>query len=177
VAPWLPPRTYDFVTLFAVANTVLINYIMGSRLLYGMARQGLLPSALGRVHAVRHTPHVAILTLLLLVTCLTLSGGVADLASATGLLLLFSFAIVNAALVTLKLRAGEPPGAFEVPVIVPVMGIAVNATLIVARVMDGERSLRAPAVAGLIVLTVTVLYFILRPKIAAETLSSLEESA
>jgi APA family basic amino acid/polyamine antiporter len=177
VAPWLPARTYDFVTLFAVANTVLINYIMGSRLLYGMARQGLLPSALGRVHAARHTPHVAILTLLLLVTCLTLSGGVADLASATGLLLLFSFAIVNAALVTLKLRAGEPPGAFEVPVIVPMMGIAVNATLIVARVMDGERSLRAPAVAGLIVLTVTVLYFIRRPKIAAETLSSLEESA
>ena len=32
-------------------NTALLNYMMGSRLLYGMARQGLLPAPLGRVHA------------------------------------------------------------------------------------------------------------------------------
>jgi amino acid transporter len=28
---------------FAIANTGLLNYIMGSRLLYGMARQGFVP--------------------------------------------------------------------------------------------------------------------------------------
>ena len=85
-APWLPARTYDFITLFAVANTVLINYIMGSRLLYGMARQQLLPAVLGRVHPRRHTPHIAIFTLLALVLVLALSGGddaVKQLASAT----------------------------------------------------------------------------------------------
>ena len=63
-AEWLPPWVFKVVTMFAVANTVLINYIMGSRLLYGMARQGLVPAALGRVHARRRTPHLAILTLL-----------------------------------------------------------------------------------------------------------------
>src|SRR3990172_9699232 len=66
-APWLPRRTFDFITMFAVANTMLINFIMRSMLLYGMARQGLLPAVLGRVPAKRHTPHVAILTLLVLV--------------------------------------------------------------------------------------------------------------
>ena len=86
---------------------MLINYIMGSRLLYGMARQGLLPAMLGRVHAKRHTPHVAIVTLLVLVLILALSGGedaVRHLASATALLLLFSFMVVNSSLVVLKLR-------------------------------------------------------------------------
>ena len=175
-APWLPARTYDFITLFAVANTVLINYIMGSRLLYGMARQGLLPTILGRVHPTRHTPHIAIFTLLVLVLALTFSGGVADLASATGLLLLFSFLVVNSALVVLKLRPSEAPGTFEVPIIVPILGILVNATLIGVRLWTGEGGFRAPVIAGLIVLVVTVLYVVLRPgNIGEEALAALED--
>ena len=44
-APWLPYQIYTGITLFAVANTALINFIMGSRLVYGMAKQGLLPAS------------------------------------------------------------------------------------------------------------------------------------
>lgn len=141
-----------------------------------MARQGLLPAVLGRVHAERRTPHIAIFTLLVLVTGLALSGGVADLASATGLLLLFSFTVVNSALVVLKFRASEPPGNFEVPVWVPMLGILVNVTLIVTRIATGEGGLRAPLIAGLIVLAATILYFILRPtNLTDESLATLEE--
>jgi amino acid transporter len=178
-APWLPARTYDYITLFAVANTVLINYVMGSRLLYGMARQGLLPAVLGRVHATRHTPHVAIFTLLVIVLVLALSGGqdaVRQLASATALLLLFSFMVVNSALVVLKLRPSEPRGAFEVPVIVPLLGILVNAALIITRLASGEGGHRAPLIAGVIILVATMLYFVLRPaNVTDEALASLEE--
>ncbi len=177
-APWLPPRTFDFITMFAVANTVLINYIMGSRMLYGMARQGLLPAVLGRIHGKRNTPHVAIGTLLVLVLILAVSGGedaVKQLASSTALLLLFSFMVVNSALVVLKLRPGEPPGHFEIPVFVPILGILVNATLIVSRLTSGEGGLRAPMIAGAIVVVATLLYFVLRPKnITDETLAALE---
>lgn len=170
-APWLPARTFDFVTLFAVSNTVLINYIMGSRLLYGMARQGLLPAALGRVHRSRHTPHVAILTLLAVVLVLAISGGedaVKQLASATALLLLCSFIIVNSSLIALKLRADEPPGAFEVPIFVPALGILINATLIVARLTALGAGTRAPLIAGVIILGITGLYFVIRPKNVTE---------
>jgi APA family basic amino acid/polyamine antiporter len=165
-APWLPPRTFDYITMFAIANTMLINYIMGSRMLYGMARQGLLPAVLGRIHGTRNTPHIAIFTLLVLVLILALAGGanaVRELASATALLLLTSFMIVNASLVVLKRRAGEPPGQFEVPTFIPVLGILVNATLIIAR-LSGEAGWRAPAIAGAIVVIATLLYFVLRPK-------------
>jgi basic amino acid/polyamine antiporter, APA family len=177
-APWLHPRVFDFVTLFAVANTVLINYIMGSRMLYGMARQGLLPAALGRVHATRRTPHVAILTLLVIVLILALSGGqeaVLALASATGLLLLFSFMVVNSALIILKLRPDEPTGAFEVPLVIPALGVLVNATLIIARLADPNSGIRAPIIAGAIALVATILYFVIRPKgITEETLAALD---
>src|SRR3712207_3413458 len=118
-APWLSPWVFTGITLFAVFNTALINYIMGSRLLYGMARQGLVPAALGRVHAKRRTPHVAILVLLVVVTTLALSGSVGQLASATSLLLLVCFCIVNVALIVLKRRPEEARGRFEVPLAVP----------------------------------------------------------
>jgi amino acid transporter len=177
-APWLPARTFDFITMFAVANSMLINYIMGSRLLYGMARHGFLPSALGRIHAGRRTPHVAIVTLLMLIVILSLAGDVPALASATALLLLFSFAVVNASLIVLKLRPGEPPGGFEVPIIVPAIGILINVTLIVARVTDQESDSRAPRIVLWIVLGVTALYFLLRPKsITEESLAAAEHDA
>jgi amino acid transporter len=50
-----------FIAMFAVANSALINMLMASRLLYGMARQGLLPPVLGWVHRGRQTPWVAII--------------------------------------------------------------------------------------------------------------------
>jgi hypothetical protein len=116
--------------------------------------------------------------LLSIVLVLTISGGVTDLASATGPLLLFSFMVVNTALVVLKLRPGEPAGAFEVPVFVPALGILVNAALIVARVTEAEQGYRAPAIAGLVVLGVTMLYFLARPdRVTEEVLASAEAEA
>jgi amino acid transporter len=179
-APWLHPRVYDFITLFAVANTVLINYIMGSRLLYGMARQGLLPAVLGHVHSRRQTPDAAILTLLVIVLILALSGGkeaVVALASATGLLLLFSFIVVNASLIVLQRRPEEPASAFEVPIVVPALGIVVNAVLIVARVTDPNADSRALLIAVAIIVAVTVLYFLMRPtNVTEKALAAVERT-
>jgi amino acid transporter len=180
-APWLHPRTFDLVTLFAVSNTVLINYIMGSRLLYGMARQGLLPALLGRVHPRRHTPHVAILVLLGVVLVLAVSGGpdaVKQLADATALLLLASFIVVNTSLIVLKRRPKEAAGGFEVPIAVPALGVLVNAAMIVARITSSTAGGRAVVIAGAIIGGIVVLYFIGRVgKVTATALAAAEEEA
>ena len=43
-APDLPiDKIFPFIAMFAVANSALINMLMASRLLYGMARQDVLP--------------------------------------------------------------------------------------------------------------------------------------
>ena len=44
-----------FISMFAVANSALINMLMAGRPLYGMARQRVLPPVLGRVHPTRRT--------------------------------------------------------------------------------------------------------------------------
>ena len=49
-APGLPiDDIFPYLTIFAVANTALINMLMASRLLYGMANQRVLPSVFGKV--------------------------------------------------------------------------------------------------------------------------------
>ncbi|KAA2214408.1 APC family permease [Teichococcus oryzae] len=155
-APWFPSIGFIGITIFAVANTALVNYVMASRLLYGMSRQGLLPKAFGRVHPTRHTPHVAIGALFVIVLGLSMLGTIAALASATVLLLLFVFALVNGALIVLKRRAGEPRGAFEVPVIIPALGMLVCIGLILVRVSSGGAA--APLIAGGLLLAILLLY-------------------
>jgi APA family basic amino acid/polyamine antiporter len=168
-APWFKniDGIYIGITLFAIGNTALLNYIMGSRLLYGMSRQGLLPAVIGRVHPTRRTPHVAIVLLFGVVTCLILSGSVKQLAESTVLLLLMVFSVVNISLIVLKRRKDEPKGGFEVPIIIPILGALVCLTLIAVRIesaWSAPGGYVAPLVALVIVLVSLGLYRITRPR-------------
>ena len=170
-APWFTgiKPVYGAITIFAIGNTALLNYLMGSRLLYGMSRQGLLPAVLGSVHPVRKSPHIAVAVLFGIVSLLILSGSVKQLAESTVLLLLIVFTTVNISLVVLKRRPGEPRGGFEPPLLVPVFGALVCAMLIIVRVQSAITSADhaqrpAPLIAGAILLISVVLYFALKPK-------------
>jgi APA family basic amino acid/polyamine antiporter len=60
-APDFPiDKVFPFLAVFAVANTALINMLMASRLIYGMARQDVLPRQLGAVLPGRKTPWAGI---------------------------------------------------------------------------------------------------------------------
>jgi amino acid transporter len=170
-APWFKgvDGVYIGITIFAIGNTALLNYLMGSRLLYGMSRQGLLPKILGKVHPVRRTPHVAIFVLFGIVSALILSGSVKQLAESTVLLLLTVFTVVNVSLVVLKLRKNEERGGFEVPLIVPALGALVCGTLIITRLNTALTSSNpaerpAPVIAIAIILIGLALYKVLKPK-------------
>lgn len=164
-APELSPLVFTAVTLFAVANTALVNYVTSSRLVYGMAGQGLLPPALAKVHERRRTPHLAAVVLLAILLPLGLLGSVANLASASVLLLLTVFAVVNGALFILKGRINEPVGRFEIPRWVPASGAVICLALVGLRVSGGDW--RAPALAGGLLLGIFVLYALLRPESAS----------
>ncbi len=157
-APWFPAIGFTFITIVAVANTALVNYVMASRLLYGMSRQGLLPGLLGRVHPRTRTPHVAIAVLLVPVIALQFAGDITQLAGATVLLLLFVFMLVNGALVVLKHREGNLAGSFNAPTIVPLGGVVVCLVMIVGRVLEGDW--RSPAIALSMIALIATLYML-----------------
>jgi amino acid transporter len=159
-APSIPPVVFTAITLFAVANTALVNYVTASRLIYGMARQGLLPARLGDVHAARRTPHIAVAVLFLVLAPLALLGTIAELAAATVLLLLLVFTVVNGALFILKGRKDERKGRFEIPRAIPALGALTCLILIVVRVTTGDW--RAPALAGALLLGALALHVVMQ---------------
>jgi amino acid transporter len=129
-APGFPIASLlPFISMFAVANSALINMMMASRLLYGMSKQGVLPGFLSRVSPARRTPSAAIvfttLLSLLLIGWVSLTPDspiVAVLGGTTSLLLLAVFAVVNAAVLVLrKDRVGH--GHFRAGVVIPLIGV------------------------------------------------------
>ncbi|TAJ34314.1 APC family permease [Bosea sp. (in: a-proteobacteria)] len=121
-APNFPLWIFGFITMFAVANSALINMLMASRLVYGMSREHVLPPFLGKVHETRRTPYVAIgFTTLLAFALITFVGEVPALGGTTALLLLCVFTVVNIAVLVLRKDKVEH-GHFRTPTILPVVG-------------------------------------------------------
>jgi basic amino acid/polyamine antiporter, APA family len=91
------------LALVSVLNGVIVQVIMASRLLYGMARERMLPAFLGHVGA-RHTPVAAVWIVASAIVVLALAFPIATLARLTTTVTLIVFASVNVALVVLAAR-------------------------------------------------------------------------
>lgn len=121
-APGFPPWVFSFIALFAVANSALINMLMASRLVYGMANERIAPRVFARVQPFRRTPWVAILFTTLLAMVLIITGEVGDLGGTTALLLLCVFTVVNLAVLVLR-REKVAHEHFRTPTLFPILGI------------------------------------------------------
>jgi APA family basic amino acid/polyamine antiporter len=121
-APNFPIGIFAFITMFAVANSALINMLMASRLVYGMSREHVLPPVLGKVHATRRTPYIAIaFTTLLAFGLITFVGSVPQLGGTTALLLLCVFTVVNVAVLVLR-KDKVAHQHFKAPTFLPIVG-------------------------------------------------------
>jgi amino acid transporter len=128
-APNFPIWIFGFITMFAVANSALINMLMASRLVYGMSREHVLPPVLGKVHAGRRTPYIAIgFTTLLAFALITFVGEVPALGGTTALLLLCVFTVVNIAVLVLR-KDTVSHQHFRTPTVLPVLGAVTCAFL------------------------------------------------
>jgi APA family basic amino acid/polyamine antiporter len=161
-APGIPADlVLPFISMFAVANSALINMLMASRLLYGMANQAVLPKPLARVHPFRRTPWVSIIFTTLisfaLISYVSLdpdSDVVSALGGTTSLLLLAVFTIVNIAVLVLR-RDRIPEDHFRAPPGLPVVGAVASLYLVLP--FSGRDAIQYE-LAGLLLLLGLVLY-------------------
>jgi amino acid transporter len=151
----IPPQLFAFVALIAVSNGALLTMIMASRLAYGMAEEGLLPSVLGRVLPHRRTPWVAIVATTLVAMALTVTGTLSALAETVVLLLLFVFMSTNIAVLVLRRDKVDQPH-FRTPTFIPVL--AILSCLVLLSQQSAETWLRAAILLGIGV----VLYVVTR---------------
>lgn len=159
-APGFPIQVFSVIALFAVANTALLNFVMASRLTYGMSKQGLLPRFLAKVHRKRKTPHIAIVVIALFLVGLVVSGDISNLAKSTSVLLLLSFMLMNLSLIRLK-GIDKVKGRFEVPYIIPVAGAAICLLMLL------NTHITEVLIAIVLLAIALVSYFWLRPKTEA----------
>jgi amino acid transporter len=153
-APDFPLGLFAVITMFAVANSALINMLMASRLLYGMAHERVLPRVLGKVHRARRTPWVAIIFTTLLAFGLIWFADLAALGGTTSLLLLCVFTVVNVAVLVLR-RDRVDHQHFRAPTAIPVIGALACAYLaspLSGRAADDYR------IAGVLVVVGVVLW-------------------
>lgn len=127
--PSFPQIIFTFIALFAVLNTTLLNFVTASRLLFGMARERLLPTWLGKLHRRRATPYRTFVVILPIAIFLALSGTLEFLAGTTATLILAMFCLVNLSLLFIKRREHETNG-FRVPYLIPAVALLFDAILI-----------------------------------------------
>jgi amino acid transporter len=119
----------------AVANSALINMIMASRIVYGMADQGIVARLFARTLPARRTPVVAIVFTTVIAMILISTGDLSTLAGTTVVLLLSVFTIVNVAVLVLR-RDPVDHEHFRAPSVFPVLGAMVAVYLLVDTSVD-----------------------------------------
>jgi amino acid transporter len=129
----LPTRLFAGIALGAVTNTSLFAIVAASRLLYGMARAGDLPSALARVSG-RGSPVVAVVTVGVSTAVLAATGAVGALATTAVNALLFVLCIVNLS----AIRTRHLPGGWRPPGWVAYAGAVATGGLVVFQLVTAS---------------------------------------
>ncbi|MHC5005963.1 MAG: amino acid permease [Planctomycetota bacterium] len=144
-----------FVVLFggllSTLSALNATIYSSSRVAFAMARDASLPKAVARVHAVRSTPHVAILFSTLLIMGMAVALPIEDVAAAASVMFLLLFGGVNVALIRLRRSHPELPRGYRVPLVPLTPIVAILAMLFVAVLMFFQYPLAWVAAGGWIV--------------------------
>jgi basic amino acid/polyamine antiporter, APA family len=95
----------SIMAAIAMINGILVQVVMASRVVYGMAREGLLPAWLGAIEPRRRTPLRATAIVTAIIAVLALAVPLLALARASGYVTLLVFALVNLSLLRIASRA------------------------------------------------------------------------
>lgn len=108
------PLVISLIALFAIINGALIQVIMASRVIYGLANRGQLPRVLASVNPTTQAPLAATAISVLLIGVLAVSGNLVTLAEMTSTTMLAIFAAVNLALWRILSREGKRYGLLAI---------------------------------------------------------------
>lgn len=133
-------RSADIVAYIALAsttNTTLLVLTAGSRLLFGMARDGSLPSVIATVGRRSHAPWLAAIIAFVTAAAFASAGDISRVASATDFAVYVIFITVNGSLVVLRFTHPAAARPFRTPFalarvpVLPVLGTLAAAVMLV----------------------------------------------
>jgi len=148
---------FAVIAMIAISNTTLVTVVAQARVLYGMARQDVVPSVFAKIHPTRRSPYVALLFGFAVVSALLLIGAgirqsqvglpedqqldiVDRLATITVVFLLFIYALVIVA--CLKLRGkDETQDTYRANTPLLIVGILGNLAVLAYTLIDDPAAL------------------------------------
>ena len=113
----------SLIGMTAAMNGVIVQIIMASRILYGLADEGWIHRRFATVHGTFQTPVTATLVVLAAMIVATVLLPLVSLAQLTSLLVLTIFTLVNASLIVIKRRGDAHSGYIVVPMVIPYLGV------------------------------------------------------
>ena len=128
----IPVSVISMISLVTILNGALIQIIMGSRVLYGMAEKGIRPRQFGFIHPKTRTPITATGFFSLALVMITLWLPIVSLAKLTSFIILYIFALVNLSLCIIKFREKQKPEGMHMraPFFIPFVGVLLCAGFI-----------------------------------------------
>jgi APA family basic amino acid/polyamine antiporter len=129
------PAIITLISLFAVINGALIQIIMATRMLFGMARAGWLIAPLARVSGSTRTPVVATVVITIGVMVFAVWLPLITLARLTSFAILLVFVLVNVSLIRIKKLQHAPSGVRVYPLWVPYTGLSLALVLLLFQVV------------------------------------------
>ena len=105
----------SIIALFATASTVLITLVAGARILYGMAKDGSLPSFFGTIHSRTGTPWIAVIGIFATSVTFALIGDIVIVANIVVFAIVVTFAMVNLSVILLRYVQPDLERPFKVP--------------------------------------------------------------
>jgi len=111
---WLSP-VIKVSALFGLFSTMLVQLLGQTRIFFSMARDGLLPPVLSKVHPKYKTPYVGTILTGVFVAAFAAFANIAEVVDLTNIGTLFAFVLVSAGVIFLRRIDPERPRPFRVP--------------------------------------------------------------
>ncbi len=124
------------ISLIAIVNGILLQIVMSSRVLYGLARQKKAPKLFGNVHAWTQTPHFATLAIVIVVIGMALVLPIETLAQATSGILICIFILVNASLLRIKHKDKDYGLTGFNSILFPLVGVILSSLFLLGQLVS-----------------------------------------
>lgn len=120
------PILFTLIALIAITNGILVQVIMASRMIYGMAKQENAPKMFSILYKKTQTPAYATFLVIGIILVFTFALPIATLAKLTSSIMLCIFIIIHASLIKIKLEEKQKPATFSIPIIIPMVSLCLT---------------------------------------------------
>ena len=127
-----PASWISLVSIIAVVNGAIVQMILASRVIYGMAARQLLPEALAEINSFTSTPVRASIVCIVITLMLALLLPLGALAQVTSVIVLTTFMLVNLALIRINLISPDSE-TVHYPAWIPYVGASLCLAILVIK--------------------------------------------